>query len=543
MRRDAKGAKVKERKKILNVAFSYFMSSMGKFLVIFVYFSYLRHRTAWNNHLYCSQLKLNEECEWHFYHHDIMISYIFVMVMFNYISASMITAGVVPDLNDEDSNEFKFMTRMYGYPPKPESLSEYCSLTSSCSEEKSESMDVTCISAANLSEKVKDAEKQEYYYDRYFGNILKKDTVKFPTKWTICTRCNPSRPRPFRARHCSQYDKCILRFDHFCPYINNCVGLNNYRYYLMAVFYVFLGILYGIYMTFPVYMEAIQTRLHIAAVRKLPSWRAYVMDIPGLASLSPSTYNTTYASDMTKNKMYDKAIFVIIVLVIVAPLLTILLFSHISLILRGMTTCEEMIEKRQRVYQRISQGKKRIDALRKKRREEFEKFLEQQNNRKGEKNSVRPPLKQVIGIIATGIAGSILLYAAVFIYKVYSRGLRPSEDINDIIFLGVCILVFAFGFHLNRTFKPPKDFIHSQCEGLEALKVNDSKTKNEKNANFDPTKNSLENIQIIQSSSPYRKDTIMENFREVLGPRLFLCLLPIIISMPPPTKTNDVKED
>lgn len=58
----------------------------------------------------------------------------------------------------------------------------------------------------------------------------------------ICRKC--IFPKPARAHHCSVCSRCILNQDHHCPWINNCVGQFNHRYFFQFCFFLTLGSFY-----------------------------------------------------------------------------------------------------------------------------------------------------------------------------------------------------------------------------------------------------------------------------------------------------------
>ena len=53
----------------------------------------------------------------------------------------------------------------------------------------------------------------------------------------LCADCEVVRTD--RSRHCSICNRCVERFDHHCPWINNCVGLNNHGFFMSFLLSMF----------------------------------------------------------------------------------------------------------------------------------------------------------------------------------------------------------------------------------------------------------------------------------------------------------------
>ncbi|KAG5883404.1 hypothetical protein JTB14_031293 [Gonioctena quinquepunctata] len=69
-----------------------------------------------------------------------------------------------------------------------------------------------------------------------FSDIHSPDSGCDFVNWTVCARCETYRPP--RAHHCRICQRCIRRMDHHCPWINNCVGERNQKYFIQFLIYV-----------------------------------------------------------------------------------------------------------------------------------------------------------------------------------------------------------------------------------------------------------------------------------------------------------------
>lgn len=67
-------------------------------------------------------------------------------------------------------------------------------------------------------------------------NIKKNNKLKHPL---ICYKCLSYRPE--RAHHCKYCNKCVLKMDHHCPWIANCVGFYNQKAFVLFLFYAVIG--------------------------------------------------------------------------------------------------------------------------------------------------------------------------------------------------------------------------------------------------------------------------------------------------------------
>jgi hypothetical protein len=77
----------------------------------------------------------------------------------------------------------------------------------------------------------------EFPEKEFFDEIKKNFEIDFEIKKN-CKLCKVKRI-PY-SEHCSSCKGCVINKDHHCPWIGNCIGIFNHKYFLLTIFYLIL---------------------------------------------------------------------------------------------------------------------------------------------------------------------------------------------------------------------------------------------------------------------------------------------------------------
>lgn len=85
------------------------------------------------------------------------------------------------------------------------------------------------------------------YVPKLGGLTQQKDVIdELLSSWKFDDQnfCVPCMVRmPLRSKHCKRCNRCVAKHDHHCPWVYNCIGVNNHRQFFLYLVFLEIGIM------------------------------------------------------------------------------------------------------------------------------------------------------------------------------------------------------------------------------------------------------------------------------------------------------------
>ena len=267
-------------------------------------------------------------CAWS-YVNDVIIAYLGIMIMFHYTSACFRSPGVALSKEYDDIGN-QDIARM------PDNLTW-----------KSVHSRGGCC-GFNPTLNIPGERRRVSMYSASPSPSPGIMKAAFPSlEWTPCSKCKIIRPP--RCHHCSTCNRCILQFDHHCIWLNNCIGKNNYRNFLLLLFFLTIGCWYGVAVLWHHFLEPLREQVNEHGWHIMYDHATGFLNIPPLHILIGK-----FVSGELESDIIIKLVFPLLVSVGLVQL--VFLSFHIRYTMAARTTLEHKILLDKQLEIMIQQG-------------------------------------------------------------------------------------------------------------------------------------------------------------------------------------------
>jgi hypothetical protein len=267
-------------------------------------------------------------CSW-MYMHDFLVFYLTSMTLFHFIRTSVLSPGILITQQIEMQSHKGGLRLNYSIDVGAEQgrLSAYGTLL--------------------LQDKGLDDVDNKNRGKSLSRTIPSSTTRYHPSPYaSFCDKCDTIRPP--RCHHCRICNRCVMQFDHHCVWLNNCIGFNNVRSFILTLVYITAACWYGVLLLYkPFYgplRELLQEYGGMWSYMKLYMSNNST-DVKGVFDL-PSL---TDVKDMIFSSEEPFPVQVVVDVVFpfvlgVGGILAVFLGSHVKYILSAFTTLEHRVK-------------------------------------------------------------------------------------------------------------------------------------------------------------------------------------------------------
>jgi DHHC palmitoyltransferase len=259
-----------------------------------------------------SHLVENHPCLWIPFH-DCLVSYFTIMIVFHFIQASIRSPGIL--------------------------------ITKKTGEDYLEGMNTSHWIAIESEKKL----ALKYGVLRLHNNNSERNgrSGNHPSPFaSICDKCDSIRPP--RCHHCRICNKCVLQFDHHCVWLNNCVGYNNVRSFILALVYITSGCWYGVLLLYKPFYEPLQHQLRQHGGLSIYIQKYLTNELTDEKSLFDfPSLNDVWAMTFSAKEPFPVQSIVHIVfpfLLGIGSVLAIFLGTHVKYVLTATTTLDHRVK-------------------------------------------------------------------------------------------------------------------------------------------------------------------------------------------------------
>jgi hypothetical protein len=266
-------------------------------------------------------LNKTEPCMWMLFH-DFCVIYLSTMVIFHYCRTTFQSPGVVLS-STRPTRPWKAIESQGG-------LLGWNSVCDEAAERKRVELYGTLPDAKLLTEPTAEVCRPVE------SSRVGVSSTPFPSPdATYCYKCGIVRPA--RCHHCSTCHRCVLGFDHHCVWLNNCIGYNNYRSFLLTLLFLMLSCWYGVALLFWPFYEPLRAQVKEHGIHFLYSNGTGFLDLPPPTKLA----KMVWSGDGLEVKIVIDLVYPL--MLGVGATISAFLGMHVKYVLKARTSLEHRI--------------------------------------------------------------------------------------------------------------------------------------------------------------------------------------------------------